>query len=529
MPLQDQDHLHRLIRSMTGAEKRYFKLYTSRHVVAGHSNHQALFDAVDAMPAYDLQALRAQFAGQPFMRRFPIAKRRLYEAVLDSLDAFHANSSVDDQVRRMLHHVEVLHHKALYEDAERVLRAATALARAHDRQALLLQAAEWERRFAERANYTGTTPAELDARARRTDALLVEWGEVDRLWQAKTEAFMLLYRSGQAPDLRAMEALQEVEARPLLADRVHLHSARARFLHHHVRSALAYARNNMHAAERELVACAHLLRAGKKVFAGETGLVLGVMGNLAMVRMRLGKHQEALDGFREFRKVPLLMAQAPGPDLGMKLFVMGSSLHLAVLCAQGEFAKAAGLLHGVEEGLARYGARISTIRRAELSLQAAYAAFGAGQHDRALRWCNGLLGEKHIEEHTELHALARILLLACLLELGKHDLLPYMVRNGRRAARRKDPVFRLEKILLDHAQAFAKPMETAARYVQWARLAADIGACTADPREAAVLEQMDLAAWARAKADDLQFADLVKARWRAKAAAEKAPRPKRAA
>ena len=38
---------------MSRAEKRYFKLHTSRHLVAGHSNHQALFDAIAAMPAYD--------------------------------------------------------------------------------------------------------------------------------------------------------------------------------------------------------------------------------------------------------------------------------------------------------------------------------------------------------------------------------------------------------------------------------------------------------------------------------------------
>ncbi|MEO7082131.1 MAG: hypothetical protein ABIY71_11410, partial [Flavobacteriales bacterium] len=157
MPKPLQDHVHRLIRSMSRAEKRYFKLYTSRHLVAGHSNQQELFDAISAMVSYDVKALEKQFKGEAFMRRFSITKRRLYETVLESLDAFHSDSSMDDKLRRMLHHVEILNRRALYADAAKVLRAARTLARAHDKQALLLQVAEWERRGMERGNYAGIT------------------------------------------------------------------------------------------------------------------------------------------------------------------------------------------------------------------------------------------------------------------------------------------------------------------------------------------------------------------------------------
>ena len=84
------------------------------------------------------------------------------------------------------------------------------------------------------------------------------------------------------------------------------------------------------------------------------------MGNLAHVRMRLGRHQEALDGFREFRKIPLMMATVPSPDLEMKLFVMGSSLELSVLSAKGEFGKAVEHLTALEAGLEQFGDRAST-------------------------------------------------------------------------------------------------------------------------------------------------------------------------
>ncbi len=515
MPHVPQDHVHRLIRSMSRAEKRYFKLHTSRHVVAGHSNPQALFDAIAAMPVYNEKALRETFAEAPFMRRLPIAKRRLYEAVLDSLDAFHAKNSIDDKLRRALHHVEILFDRALYADAAKILRSTRTLARAHDRQAALLQVAEWERRAMERGNYGGITAAELDARADSVAGITDEWQEVDRLWQLKSRSFLLIYRSGQAPGPAELTKLEALAGAPLLADGVQLHTARARFLHHHVRSALAYARNELATCEVELTACAKVLRAEQPYFHEEPDLMLGVMGNLAHVRMRLGRHQEALDGFREFRKIPLMLAAAPSPDLEMKLFVMGTSLELSVLSAKGEFPAAQKRLADLEEGLARYGSRASTVRRAELAMQAAYACFGAGAHDLALRWCNRLLNEKGIESHIELHALGRMMNLAVLVELRKAELLDYVVRNTRRFLKQHDPPFAAEPLLLDHAQALFKAKGTPARYAQWAKLATALSGLASNARAAAVLDHIDLLSWAQSHADDKSFSEVVKAKWMA--------------
>lgn len=117
--------MHRLIRSMSAAEKRYFKLHAAR--MGQDAGKQAmLFDAIAAMEHYDEEALLARFRNEAFARHFAIAKRRLYEAILHSLEAFHAESSVDARIHRLLHQVEILHRRALYADAQRVLLSAQA-------------------------------------------------------------------------------------------------------------------------------------------------------------------------------------------------------------------------------------------------------------------------------------------------------------------------------------------------------------------------------------------------------------------
>ena len=525
MPNAAPDHLHRLIHAMSRAEKRHFKLYTSRHLPGGRSSLQLLFDAVAAMPEYDPDALREKFAGQAFMRRFPITKRRLYEAVLESLDAFHAGSTVDDKVSRMLHHVEILFAKALHADAAKVLRAAADLARAHDRQPLLLQAAEWERRIMERSNYAGITDAELAGRAKEVEQAAAQWMEADALWSLKSNAFRLLWRNGQAA---GREQLRELGGAPLLAQGVRPGSAYARFLHHHVRSALAFARNDLRTCEEQLERCAQVVeREGGRLY-DSAGLLLGVMGNLAHVRMRLGRHQEALEGFRRFRQLPLMMKQAPNPDLGTKLFVMGSSLELSVRSMQGEFAKAMACTHDLEAGLERHGQQVGAVRRAELMLQAAYACFGAGEHGQALRWCNRLLSEKGIGGFAQVHALGRMLNLAALMELGRTAHLAYVVRNTRRFLRRNGPALAMEAALLDHAQAMAKGMDAKSLRAAWPLLHARLAA-HADGPGAALLDQVDFLLWAQAKAEGRSFGELVRDRWQARHRDPAAANPQRAA
>ena len=513
MKTSGSDHLHRLVHAMTRAEKRYFKLYTSRHALPGTNVLQVLFDAIAAMPTYDVTLLRRQFADHAFMRRFAITKRRLYETLLESLDAFHANSSIDDQLRRLLHQVEVLHHKALHHDAAKVLRSAGALATAHDRQAMQIQVIEWERRLWERTNYAGIPPSAMADRARHAERSAAAWLEVDKLWQLKSETFLVMFRSGQTPGPRELDELNSIEQRTFLAQETGLLSPRSRFMHHHVRSALAYARNDLASCEQQLAICIQVLQAEPRSFDGEPGLILGVMGNLAQVRMRLGRYQQALDGFREFRRFPLVMPKAPDPDLEMKLFVLDSSLQLAVQAVQGDFTRSLQLLQAIEDGMARYGGRISTMRRSELALQAAYACLGAGRPDTALRWCNRLLNEKGIADHLELHALGRMLNVMCLVELGKADLLGYLVRNAQRTLKRHDGPFRMEHTLLAHAQALVAGPGIPRDPQPWTALASALQQVAAEPKEAAVLDQIDLITWVRAKIEGRPMADVLRERW----------------
>jgi tetratricopeptide (TPR) repeat protein len=434
------DHLHRLIHSLDRAEKRYFKLYAARHLAAGQGNHVRLFDAIEKMSEYNEKQLLSRFEKEPFVRHFAITKRRLYEAVLHALDAFHAERSLDARLRRSLRQADILHARALYQDAARSLRSVKRLALQHERFTVLLDALDQERRLLERMNYAGVTAKELQALRRATERHLAQLGELNSRWHEKSLVLLGLYTNGaehtEANTHKVPVAVTEVG------------SVRAQYLLHHAQSALAYGHYDLEACHAHLCANKELLQTHWGVFRDEPNVLLGVLSNLGHVCVRSGRNKEALQALEELRRVAPDKGGSNSGDFHAKLFVSSMSLELDLHLYLAEFTKAADLLPQLERGLVLHGAALSPLRKAALYLQAAYAYLGNGRPESALRWCNQLLNEPMPEKVADVPVFGRLLNLMVQFDMGKLDLLPYTLRNTERYLRAHGRYQDLEKTFL---------------------------------------------------------------------------------
>src|SRR5690606_33276142 len=117
------DNLFKLIKSLNKPEKRYFKVFSSRISGNEKSNYAILFDAIDKQKEYDEAAILKRFKKEAFIKSFSITKSRLYDAILRSLDAYHGNSSTEAQLKKLLHCVEILYKKALYQQSAKLLQS----------------------------------------------------------------------------------------------------------------------------------------------------------------------------------------------------------------------------------------------------------------------------------------------------------------------------------------------------------------------------------------------------------------------
>lgn len=126
--MKADDSLFRLIKSLTTAEKGYFKKYTAKHVIGSENDYITLFNALDRMNTHDDEALRRRLAKAPFIGRIAAVKHYLNKLILESMRAFHGESTVERKLLEMLADISFLWRRNLREPAEKIINRANALA-----------------------------------------------------------------------------------------------------------------------------------------------------------------------------------------------------------------------------------------------------------------------------------------------------------------------------------------------------------------------------------------------------------------
>ncbi len=120
--MKSSDDLFSLVTSLTSAEKRYFKVFSSMHVIGERNNYVRLFDAINKMEEYDEESLRDQFRGEKFVEHLSSEKVHLSRLILRSLRAFRDGNTITRQLTTLLEEAEILTEKRLFAQAVKILR-----------------------------------------------------------------------------------------------------------------------------------------------------------------------------------------------------------------------------------------------------------------------------------------------------------------------------------------------------------------------------------------------------------------------
>ncbi len=126
--------LHQLIHSLTTNEKRFFKLYASRHAIKGENKYVKLFTVFEKVKTYDEKILANALNKAAFVKYLSAEKNYLYNLLLDCLDIYHRETSIDRQISKMINTGRILLEKKLDAQAAVILRKAKKMSELHDRQ-----------------------------------------------------------------------------------------------------------------------------------------------------------------------------------------------------------------------------------------------------------------------------------------------------------------------------------------------------------------------------------------------------------
>jgi len=144
MARQQTDHLFKLIKSLTKAEKRSFKLYANRIGSSEDVKFLTLFDIIDKQIDYNEEEILKK-APSIKPTQLPNLKANLTKNLLVSLRLMAQQSDVDIMLRQQLDYAKILYNKALYQQSLITLDKAKQQAKKFNRQILYFAMVEFEK------------------------------------------------------------------------------------------------------------------------------------------------------------------------------------------------------------------------------------------------------------------------------------------------------------------------------------------------------------------------------------------------
>lgn len=224
MPKTVKDQLFRLIKSLSKAEKRSFRLYANRTMSDQERKFIQLFDLLDKMETYEEDTtLRERLPGTTTPGQLSNLKRHLYKQLLTSLRLTYTPKHIDIQIREQIDFARILYSKGLYMESLRILERIKQNATDHHQDILHLEIVEFQKLIEARHV---TRSRQVD---QKMDRLLQESALRSRVIQATSELTNLniqihgyyieyghIYRESQRPHLQAawQQMQPEIKHRP---------------------------------------------------------------------------------------------------------------------------------------------------------------------------------------------------------------------------------------------------------------------------------------------------------------------------
>jgi len=508
MPKTPSDRLFQLIHSLTGSEKRYFKLFIGEGEGVDNK-YLRLFEAIERQQEFDEEALKkAVYGEEPIeSRKYSELKNYLFESVLKSLQAYDEKTSADYRLKSALLGVRALFRRSRYEDAIFWLGKAKKIAARYEHFTALLEVAGWEKKIA----YARTDIAYLDAELGRLEAEEREYRErLENLGALRNIFLRLLTSLRKDASLRKEEQtrlIQEILENPLLRSAGQAMSHGARVYYYRIHSIAAYAQKEhlrFYELNKTLIG---LMEERPDLLREDVSEYISALSNLALSCGLLNKHEEVRDVLKKFRQIiPNTL------DDELKIHRQYYMNQFGLCIAQGDFE---GGLQALEEHR-REVQRFSEdqFRKNTFFYQYFYIYFGTGNYVQALSYLNEWLALSGNIERKDLQSVARILNLIIHFEMGNTLLLESLVRSTQRFLKKEEQMFEYERSVLQFIKTTIRSANRKEEKQAFQLLQKQLESLYEQPAERQMLDLFDIRSWVESKIRQIPFGEVVRLRYR---------------
>ncbi len=496
-----------LVKSLSSAERRYFKIFINSKDPASNK-YVRLFDAVEALDVFDDDELqRMVYGDEPVeTRKFSELKAYLYELILRSLQSFDEKTSVDYRLKNMLLGVRALFKRSHFDDCHDMLKKAKKLALEYENFNSLAEILEWEKRIA----YTQTDIAFLDRELNRITK--EERSYLEQL--ANISAYRSIFfkmlvsvRKEVSRNEKQREELSVLMEDSLMSDDVQARSHTAKMLYYRISSIYFFSVSKFeefYQASKTLLA---LMEKRPALLEEDVSEYISALSNHVISCGRVGRLAEVRETLEKLKKVKPLTN-----DDAVKIHRQYYQGKFRLCINMGEFGEGMRELQQHLKEVKEFDAQ--QFIKNSFYLQYFCIYFGAGEYEQALDSLNDWLKLSGSVERKDLQILARILNLIIHYELGNTLLLDSLLRSTYRYLNKENRLSAFERKIMEFIKETGKPHSKTEMKQLLENLKSDFEQLSRLP-SFGVFQLFDIMSWLDSKISGKTFADVVKERYRA--------------
>lgn len=208
------NELFNLIKSLSGAEKSAFKLFSGQG--ANQAAYLKLFDAMDGLEEYDEKKMLFSFGKKNAINRIKDIKYNLQRALLRFLQYHYSDFSVEMELQGYLQITEILFQKRLFSSAEKYISKAEKKAAESHHYLYLLNILSWKRKIAvKQLNLTAFNEDEYKHYQRELHHIDLYKNTIE-YQKISVRIRWILVTQSENPDQPTIAELQEILNNPFL-------------------------------------------------------------------------------------------------------------------------------------------------------------------------------------------------------------------------------------------------------------------------------------------------------------------------
>jgi hypothetical protein len=502
-----KDDLFQLIKALSNSEKRYFKIFASRHTYAEEHNLVELFDEIDRFEEYDEEKLKKKLlkkkSNAAVVKYLSAEKKALHELIMRGMRAFHGEKTVDVQLNELMTDEIFYHGKSLYELQAKTLYKAKKLAEEYEKFPILLILLQREAKMLIERKTKDYD--EVRSRVHTEESNVIEKLTNEYQFRVLKDDLFIDTRAGV--DIRSEELQKKIDekiAHPLMQSDSNALSFHAQIHYNSIFRTYYRIKSDKQKSwehTRKIVELYEANDAIKEELSIGYKIALANYLGACHVTQRYNEFEAAL---KKMKSIPPKSLDEEG-----EVFQETTLYELLYYLNTGKYADALKAIPEMEKGMKLFEAKINKGSELGIYYNITVLYFIMEDWKGAMYWVNKIIDDRS-DSRKDLQHFARILHLIFHYEMGKGDMMEYLTRSVYRYLEKEEKLMSFERMMILFLKKLPFAMGEKERMQSFLKLKEEIEKLKNTPGEKTSIGMEEMIIWLTSKIEKRKMQEVMK-------------------